>query len=101
MLRRLPFLLLIALLAATAPAGAQITVSFPAALSAKPLDGRVLFLLSNDPADEPRSYRQSTFPRRFLVGEAVSLVESLITRALRGELGVVRAAGNSAVSQGA
>ena len=31
------------------------TVSFPAAQSAKPLDGRVLLLLSNDPSAEPRN----------------------------------------------
>ena len=33
---------------------AQITVSFPASVSAKPLDGRVLLLLSTDPSAEPR-----------------------------------------------
>ena len=33
---------------------AQITVSFPASASSKPLDGRVLLLLSTDPAKEPR-----------------------------------------------
>src|SRR6202789_564067 len=32
----------------------KISVSFPAAQSAKPLDGRVLLLLSNDPSEEPR-----------------------------------------------
>src|SRR5271168_5014427 len=32
----------------------KISVSFPAARSAKALDGRVLFLLSNDPSEEPR-----------------------------------------------
>src|SRR5580692_7123228 len=53
MLRNLP-LVLVALLAATAPAGAQITVSFPASVSPKPLDGRVLLLLSTDPSAEPR-----------------------------------------------
>ncbi len=31
-----------------------ITVSFPASASAKPLDGRVLLLLSNDASEEPR-----------------------------------------------
>jgi hypothetical protein len=36
-------------------ASAQVfTVSFPAARSSKPLDGRVLLLVSNDPSDEPR-----------------------------------------------
>jgi hypothetical protein len=32
----------------------SITVSFPASVSAKALDGRVLLLLSNDPSKEPR-----------------------------------------------
>jgi hypothetical protein len=31
-----------------------VTVSFPASVSAKALDGRVLLLLSNDPGEEPR-----------------------------------------------
>ncbi len=44
------------LLASFAPSfpAQTVTVSFPATQSAKPLDGRVLFLLSNDPSDEPR-----------------------------------------------
>ena len=53
MLRKLP-LVLVALLAITAPLRAQITVSFPATISPKPLDGRVLLLLSTDPSAEPR-----------------------------------------------
>ncbi len=53
------------------PAAAQsdlqkITVSFPAAQSAKPLDGRVLFLLSNDPRVEPRMEINDT-PRSQMV----------------------------------
>jgi hypothetical protein len=36
-------------------AGAQtVAVRFPAAVSGKALDGRVMVLLSNDPSDEPR-----------------------------------------------
>ena len=31
------------------------TVSFPASLSAQPLDGRLMLLLSTDPSDEPRN----------------------------------------------
>jgi hypothetical protein len=55
MLRSLPFLL--ATFVATAPhLTAQITVSFPANVSPKPLDGRVLLLLSTDPATEPRMH---------------------------------------------
>jgi hypothetical protein len=38
-----------------AGASAQVfTVSFPAERSSKPLDGRVLLLISNDPSEEPR-----------------------------------------------
>src|SRR5260370_29652474 len=33
------------------------SVSFPASQSAKPLDGRVLLLLSNDPSDSPEEPR--------------------------------------------
>jgi hypothetical protein len=51
--RNLP-LLLATLLAATSPLAAQITVSFPASVSSKPLDGRMLLLLSTDPSKEPR-----------------------------------------------
>jgi hypothetical protein len=39
--------------AATAPSQI-ISISFPTSSSAKPLDGRVLLLLSNDPNAEPR-----------------------------------------------
>jgi hypothetical protein len=47
--------LLAAGLVSVAHASAQtITVSFPAARSEMPLDGRLLLLLSNDPSDEPR-----------------------------------------------
>ena len=53
MLRNL-CLLLAALLPAVSPLSAQITVSFPASVSSKPLDGRVLLLLSTDGAKEPR-----------------------------------------------
>src|SRR5580704_6737719 len=63
--------------------GAQsVTVSFPAAASSKPLDGRVLFLLSNDASAEPRMQIDDT-PRSQMVfgvtvdglkpGEAVTI----------------------------
>jgi hypothetical protein len=44
------------LLASIAPMlrSQTINVSFPADLSAKPANGRVLLLLSNDPTSEPR-----------------------------------------------
>jgi hypothetical protein len=47
-----PVLLVLAFCAAS-PAQ-TITVRFPASASAKPLDGRILLLLSNDPSEEPR-----------------------------------------------
>jgi hypothetical protein len=40
-----------------------VSVSFPSAQSTKPLDGRLLFLLSKDPSDEPRMQIDDT-PRR-------------------------------------
>lgn len=43
-----------------------ITVSFPPVMSAKPLDGRMLFLLSNDPSQEPRMQIDDT-PRSQMV----------------------------------
>ena len=36
-------------------AGPRFEVSFPARHSAKPLDGRLLVLISNDSTDEPRN----------------------------------------------
>jgi hypothetical protein len=49
------FLLLALAVSLSSLCSAQtITVSFPVAVSAKPLDGRVLLLLSNDPSEEPR-----------------------------------------------
>ncbi len=46
--------LVIALLFAATAAGQTFTVSLPAALADKPLDGRLLLLLSTDPSAEPR-----------------------------------------------
>lgn len=48
-----------------------ITVSFPAAMSSKPLDGRVLFLLSNDPSDEPRMQIDDTPRSQMVLGVTV------------------------------
>ena len=42
--------------AGAAPAGPSFSVTFPAARSAKPLDGRVILLLSRDFSREPRSH---------------------------------------------
>src|SRR5271156_4814483 len=50
-----------------AQGGAQaVSVSFPAAQSAKALDGRLLLLLSNDPSEEPRMQIDDT-PRSQMV----------------------------------
>ncbi|SFS21788.1 hypothetical protein SAMN05421771_4330 [Granulicella pectinivorans] len=54
------------LLLAAAVQAQTVTVSFPAAQSAKPLDGRVLFLLSNDGSAEPRMQIDDT-PRSQIV----------------------------------
>src|ERR1700688_697094 len=69
--RSLPFLLLIALLAAAAPVGAQIAVSFPAGVSSKPLDGRVLLLLSTDPSAEARMQINDTPRSQIVFGTTV------------------------------
>ncbi|HEY9125826.1 MAG TPA: hypothetical protein VIM62_01800, partial [Acidobacteriaceae bacterium] len=64
-----PLGLLLAVLgvAASVAAGAQsFEVSFPAARSAKPLDGRVLLLLSTDDSAEPRMQINDT-PRTQMV----------------------------------
>jgi hypothetical protein len=54
-MRKLPLTFLAGVAMLSAPLFAQtITVSFPAARSAAPLDGRVLLLLSNNPGREPR-----------------------------------------------
>jgi enterochelin esterase-like enzyme len=56
----------------TAALSAQtITVSFPNSRSAKPLDGRVLLLLSNDPSDEPRMQIDDTPKSQMVFGVTV------------------------------
>ena len=47
------------------------TVSFPAALSSKPLDGRLLLLLSNDPSEEPRMQINETPKSQMVFGVTV------------------------------
>ena len=55
-----------------ATASAQtITVTFPAARSAKPLDGRLLLLLSNDPSAEPRMQIDDTPKSQMVFGKTV------------------------------
>jgi hypothetical protein len=48
-----------------------ITVAFPAAQSAKPLDGRLLLLLSNNPSDEPRMQIDDTPKSQMVFGVTV------------------------------
>jgi len=58
--------------AACAAASAQtISVSFPASRSDKPLDGRVLLLISNDPSDEPRMQIDDTPKSQMVFGVTV------------------------------
>ncbi len=67
------------------PQNQAITVSFPASVSATPVDGRVLFLLSNDDAAEPRMQIDDT-PRTQMVfgvtvdglkpGQAVAITDA-------------------------
>src|SRR5579863_4905468 len=55
-----------------ASASAQnITVSFPASRSDKPLDGRVLLLLSNNPKEEPRMQIDDTVKSQMVFGVTV------------------------------
>jgi hypothetical protein len=48
-------LLALLLLFSVAAAAQSFSVTFPRGLSAKPLDGRLLLILSTDPSDEPRN----------------------------------------------
>ena len=50
---------------------AQITVSFPASVSSKALDGRVLLLLSTDPSAEPRMQINDTMQSQIVFGTTV------------------------------
>jgi hypothetical protein len=55
-----------------AAASAQtITVRFPASRSDKPLDGRLLLLLSNDPSAEPRMQIDDTPKSQMVFGVTV------------------------------
>lgn len=65
-------LLAVALAAASLSLSAQtISVSFPAAQSAKPLDGRLLLLISNDASDEPRMQIDDTPRSQMVFGTTV------------------------------
>ncbi|MGI4828407.1 MAG: alpha/beta hydrolase-fold protein [Janthinobacterium lividum] len=65
---------LLSLIAVAAPArtpAQTFTVSFPAARSSKPLDGRLLLLLSNNPAVEPRMEIDDTPQSQLVFGTTV------------------------------
>ena len=59
-------ILALLLLFPVAAAAQSLTVTFPRALSAQPLDGRLLLVLSTDPSDEPRNQIDDT-PRSQIV----------------------------------
>jgi hypothetical protein len=75
----LPLATAVALLSspgAVAQTGVQpVTLSFSAAQSAKPLDGRLLFLLSNDPSEEPRMQINDTPRSQIVFGMTVDGVK--------------------------
>ena len=56
---------------AAAASAQSITVSFPASRSDKPLDGRLLLLLSNDPSAEPRMQIDDTPKSQMIFGVTV------------------------------
>jgi hypothetical protein len=64
-------LLALALTLAPVLSAQTITVSFPAAQSAQPLDGRLMLLLSNDPSDEPRMQIDDTPRSQIVFGTTV------------------------------
>ena len=71
-MRRLLSLCAVCLFVVSAGAHAQqITVSFPNSQSSKPLDGRVLLLLSNDASEEPRMQIDDTPKSQIVFGVTV------------------------------
>src|SRR5262249_4374958 len=70
---RFRFLTAVMIAAATIPAvlPQTITGTFPPSRSAKPLDGRLLLLLSNDPSDEPRMQIDDTAKTQMIFGLTV------------------------------
>ncbi len=59
------------LLWVSAAVAQTITVSFPASRSDKPVDGRLLLLLSNDPTEEPRMQIDDTLKSQMVFGVTV------------------------------
>jgi hypothetical protein len=67
----LPSLVAAGLVWIAAASAQTITVSFPASRSDKPLDGRLLLLLSNDPSAEPRMQIDDTPKSQMVFGVTV------------------------------
>jgi hypothetical protein len=65
------FLSLVLGVSACAVAQQAITISFPQSRSAKPLDGRLYFLLSNDASEEPRMQIDDTPRSQMIFGVTV------------------------------
>ncbi len=68
---RICFVALAAALALPSAVTQSFSVSFPAARSAQPLDGRVLLLLSTDSSDEPRNQINDTPKSQMVFGVTV------------------------------
>jgi hypothetical protein len=68
----LSILAIVAIMGAVCPAGAAtatvFSVSFPKTRSDKPLDGRILLILSTDPSDEPRMQINDTPKTQIIFG---------------------------------
>jgi hypothetical protein len=62
---------LVALGMCVSACGQTVTVGFPAAVSGKALDGRLMVLLSNDPSDEPRMQINDTMLSQQVFGVTV------------------------------
>jgi hypothetical protein len=73
---RIPGFLFVSALAFSVPVTAQtgvqaVSISFPAAQSAKPLDGRLMLLLSNNPSAEPRMQIDDSAASQMVFGVTV------------------------------
>jgi hypothetical protein len=68
---RLPALAVAIGLCAGGAFAQTVSISFPSATSAKPLDGRLMLLLSNDPSEEPRMQINDTPKSQMVFGVTV------------------------------
>jgi hypothetical protein len=65
-----PFLLSLLIFTSVAE-GQSVSVTYPTSVSSKELDGRLLFLVSNDPAEEPRMQINDTLKSQMVFGLTV------------------------------